>query len=132
MKGAGNLDSLRAFVRVADQSSYRVNMESSKGKFYQYNFLEYKNMNVKGTLLKKTSESSSDGCEKTCLKTSGCAVFTRAGSTCTYYSETSADTCGKTGKLEKGTTTYIIESVAKTGDCVSVGSLSIGAIGEIY
>ena len=39
-----------------------------------------------------------------------------------------ADTCGKTGKLEKGTTTYIIESVAKTGDCVSVGSLVLGPL----
>ena len=52
MKGAGNLDS-RAFVRVADQSSYRVNMGSSKGKFYQYNFLEYKNMNVRGNPAEK-------------------------------------------------------------------------------
>ena len=128
MKGAANLDSLRAFVRVAQQSSYRVNMDSSKGKFYEYKFLEYKNMNVKGTPLKKTSETSSDACEKTCLKTSGCAVFTRVGSTCTYYSETAADSCGKTGKLEKGTTTYIIESVAKTGDCVSVGSLVLGPL----
>ena len=51
MKGAGNLDSLRAFVRVADQSSYRVNI-SSKGKLINTT-LEYKNMNVRGTPLKR-------------------------------------------------------------------------------
>ena len=89
-KGAGNLDSLQTFVRVTWLSSFIRYLDSSKKKFYEYKFLEYKD-NVK-VPVRETSETSSDACEDLFEDVWMCGLHA-IGSTCTYYSEVLPSSC---------------------------------------
>jgi hypothetical protein len=123
-RGSNGLQPQRVYVTVAGQSSYRLGMESSKSKFYELDFFEYKNANLQGNPIKAKETKTLKECKKSCANLASCAAFTVKSGSCTYYSANSATSCGKS--KESGVVTYIKEGVTDTGNCVDTRSLVMG------